>query len=66
LFSGFAYADQDNVLELVDKSPEGREILDAIFLELNTQGANLDRGKLFQVLKTCKQNAAKSQLRQKK
>jgi len=65
LLSAFVYADQDNILELVDKSPEGREILDAIYLELNTQGANLDRGKLFQVLKVCKQNAAKSQLRQK-
>jgi ElaB/YqjD/DUF883 family membrane-anchored ribosome-binding protein len=65
LLTAFVSADQDNILELVDKSPEGREILDSIYLELNTQGANLDRGKLFQVLKTTKNNASKSEFRQK-
>lgn len=49
----------------MDQSPEGRDILNAIFLEIQTTGANLDRGKIYNILKETKQNVAKSANKQK-
>jgi hypothetical protein len=56
---------QENILELIDKSDEGRQILNAIYLELKLATPNLDRGRLFNILKTTKDNAAKAENRQK-
>jgi uncharacterized coiled-coil protein SlyX len=55
------HTQQENILELIDQSEEGRDILNAIYLELNLSSPNLDRGKLFEILKTTKQNAAKGE-----
>jgi hypothetical protein len=65
LLTASALASQENLLELMDQSSEGRDILNAIYLELHTAGANLQRGKIMEVLTTVKQNANKSQNRQK-
>jgi len=49
----------------MDQSKEGRDILNAIFLQLHTTGAHLQRGKIIELLTTAKQNANKSENRQK-
>jgi hypothetical protein len=56
---------QENILELIDRSEEGRDILNAIYLELKLATPNLDRGRLFEILKTSKANAARSENNQK-
>jgi len=50
---------------LVDQSPEGRDILNNIFLELESTGPTLDRGSLFKLLKTTKQNTDKNAAQRK-
>jgi hypothetical protein len=65
LLAASTLATQDSILNLIDQSKEGRDILNAIFLELHTAGPNLQSGKILEVLKTCKMNAAKSENRQK-
>jgi hypothetical protein len=49
----------------MDQSKEGRDILNAIYLQLHTTGPNLQRGKIIELLTTCKQNANKSENQQK-
>jgi hypothetical protein len=49
----------------MDQSSEGRDILNAIYLELHTSSPNLQRGKINELLTTVKQNAAKSENQQK-
>jgi len=49
----------------MDQSNEGRDILNAIYLQLHTTGPNLQRGKIIELLTTCKQNANKSENQQK-
>jgi len=56
---------EENILELVDQSPEGRDILNNIFLELESTGPTLDRGSLFKLLKTTKQNTDKKAAQRK-
>jgi hypothetical protein len=65
LFTASVFASQENLLELMDQSKEGRDILNAIFLQLHTTGAHLQRGKIIELLTTAKQNANKSENRQK-
>jgi hypothetical protein len=65
LLTASALASQENLLELMDQSKEGREILNAIYLQLHTTGPNLQRGKIIELLTTCKQNANKSENQQK-
>jgi len=65
MITASALASQDNLLDLMDQSKEGRDILNAIYLQLHTAGANLERGKVIEVLTTAKQNADKSVRRQK-
>jgi len=65
MITASALASQENLLDLMDQSKEGRDILNSIYLELHTAGANLERGKILEVLTTAKQNADKSQRRQK-
>jgi hypothetical protein len=65
LLCASALATQENILELIDQSAEGRDILNAIFLELHTASPNLQTGKILEVLKTSKTNAGKSENRQK-
>jgi len=50
---------------LVDQSPEGRDILNNIFLQLESTGPTLDRGGLFRLLKTTKQNTDKKAVQRK-
>jgi len=66
MITASALASQENLLDLMDQSPEGRDILNAIYLQLHTSGANLERGKIMEVLTTAKQNANKSARRQGK
>jgi len=66
MFAASALASQDDLLKMMDQSKEGRDILNAIYLQLHTAGANLERGKIMEVLTTAKQNADKSQRRQGK
>jgi Mg2+ and Co2+ transporter CorA len=54
------HEDDTNLLELMDQSPEGRDILNSIFLELESLGPNLDRGKIYNILKTTRNNVAKT------
>jgi hypothetical protein len=61
LFASVCFATQDNILEMIDRTPEGKEILNAVQLQLQATGPNLNRGKLFQVLKTCKYNVNMSE-----
>jgi uncharacterized coiled-coil protein SlyX len=56
---------QENILELIDRSDEGRDILNAIYLELKLATPNLNRGKLFEILNTSKANAARSENNQR-
>lgn len=57
---------QQNILELIDQSEEGRDILNAIYLELKLSNPNnLNQGKLFDILKSSKQNAQRSAANQK-
>jgi len=56
---------EENILELVDQSPEGRDILNNIFLQLESTGPTLDRGGLFRLLKTTKQNTDKKAVQRK-
>jgi hypothetical protein len=65
LLTASVLASQENLLELMDKSKEGRDILNAIFLQLHTTGPTLQRGKIIELLTTAKQNANKSENRQK-
>jgi hypothetical protein len=65
MLTASALASQENLLELMDQSKEGRDILNAVYLQLHTAGPNLERGKIMEVLTTCRQNAAKSENRQK-
>ena len=65
LLSASALASQENTLELMDQTPEGSKILNAIYLELKTAGANLQTGKIHELLQVTKQNVAKSENRQK-
>jgi hypothetical protein len=65
LLTASALASQENLLELMDQSKEGRDILNAIFLQLHTTNPNLQRGKIIELLTTCKQNANKSENQQK-
>jgi hypothetical protein len=65
LLTASALASQENLLELMDQSKEGRDILNAIYLQLHTTGPNLQRGKIIELLTTCKQNANKSENQQK-
>jgi len=64
LLAASTLASHDTVLEMIDQSKEGRDILNAIFLELHTAGPNLQTGKILEVLKTCKSNASKSENQQ--
>jgi len=64
MLTSFVFASQENLLELMDQSPEGRDILNAIYLQLHTVGPNLQRGKIVEALTVVKQNAAKSERRQ--
>jgi len=64
MFTASALASQDDLLNLIDQTPEGKEIMGAIYLHLQTAGANLERGKIMEVLTTAKQNADKSERRQ--
>jgi len=64
MFTASALASQDDLLNLIDQTPEGKEIMGAIYLQLQTAGANLERGKIMEVLTTAKQNADKSERRQ--
>jgi len=65
LLTASALASQENLLELMDQSAEGRDLLNSIYLQLDTAHPNLDRGKIMEVLTTAKQNADKSSRRQK-
>jgi hypothetical protein len=65
LLTASALASQENLLELMDQSKEGRDILNAIYLQLHTTGPHLQRGKIVELLTTCKQNANKSENQQK-
>jgi hypothetical protein len=65
LLTASALASQENLLELMDQSVEGRDILNAIYLQLHTTGPNLQRGKIIELLTTAKQNANKSENQQK-
>jgi len=65
MITASALASQENLLDLMDQSKEGRDILNSIYLELHTAGPTLERGKILEVLTTAKQNADKSQRRQK-
>jgi len=56
---------QENILELIDQSEEGRDVLNAIYLELKLASPELNRGVVFEILKTTKQNAARSEALQK-
>jgi len=66
MITASALASQDELLQMMDQSKEGKDILNAIYLQLHTAGANLERGKIMEVLTTAKQNADKSQRRQGK
>jgi len=66
MFTASVLASQDDLLSMMDQSKEGKEILNAIYLQLHTAGANLERGKIMEVLTTAKQHADKSQRRQGK
>jgi len=66
MLTASALASQEDLLKLMDQSPEGRDIMNAIYLQLHTSGANLERGKIMEVLTTAKQNADKSSRRQGK
>jgi len=65
MITASALASQENLLDLMDQSKEGRDLLNSIYLELHTAAPNLQRGKIMEVLTTAKQNAEKSQRRQK-
>jgi len=65
MITASALASQENLLDLMDQSKEGRDLLNSIYLELHTSGPHLDRGKIMEVLTTAKRNADKSQRRQK-
>jgi FtsZ-binding cell division protein ZapB len=65
MLTASALASQENLLDLMDQSKEGRDILNSIYLQLHTSGPNLERGKIMEVLTTAKQNADKSARRQK-
>jgi len=65
MITASALASQENLLDLMDQSKEGRDILNSIYLELHTATPTLQRGKILEVLTTAKQNADKSQRRQK-
>jgi len=65
MITASALASQENLLDLMDQSKEGRDILNSIYLELHTASPNLERGKIIEVLTTAKRNADKSQRRQK-
>ena len=64
LLAASTLAEQDTVLSLIDQSKEGREILNAIYLEIHTAGPSLATGKIFEVLSTVKSNAKKSEFQQ--
>jgi predicted transcriptional regulator len=64
MLTAFALASQENILELMDQSKEGRDLLNSIYLELHTAGPNLELGKVKEVLTIAKQNARKSENRQ--
>jgi len=64
MFAASALASQDSLLNMMDHSKEGRDILNAIYLQLHTAAPNLERGKIMEVLTTAKQNADKSSRRQ--
>jgi len=67
MITASALASQENLLSMMDQSKEGRDILNAIYLQLHTAaGPNLERGKIMEVLTTAKQNADKSSRRQGK
>jgi len=65
MITASALASQENLLDLMDQSTEGREILNSIYLQLTTDAPNLNRGKIMEVLTTAKQNADKSSRRHK-
>jgi hypothetical protein len=43
---------QDEMLNMFDRTPEGKEVLDHLFIQTNLMGGNLDLNFLRQVLKT--------------
>jgi hypothetical protein len=49
-----------NYIELIDQLRSGKEILNTIFTELHSSGSNLQMVKLLELLKTSKDNAAKT------
>jgi uncharacterized coiled-coil protein SlyX len=56
---------QENILELIDRSEEGRDILNAIYLELKLSSPNLNRGNILGILTNSRQNAARNEQAQK-
>jgi hypothetical protein len=63
LISGTIAAEQ-NILELIDRSKEGRDILNAIYLELNGS-STLNRAKLYNIIKATRENASRTEKSQK-
>jgi len=37
---------QSEVMEMIEKSPEGKEVLDSIFLQASIEGPNIDIGEV--------------------
>jgi len=56
---------QENILELIDQSPEGRDILNAIYLEVKIASPELNRGAVYQILQNTKRNAQRNEVEHK-
>jgi len=54
-----------SILELIEKVPEGKGILDAINLQIKIKGDKLDRGQLLAILKVAKDNADRTEKEEK-
>jgi len=49
----------DSILKMIEKQNEGRELMNALFLQVKSKGANLQQGDVYRVLKFARDRADK-------
>jgi len=49
----------DSILKMIEKEPEGKQIMDALFLQVQMKGATLQQGDIYKVLKFSRDRADK-------
>jgi len=54
-----AFSCDDSILKMIEKEPEGRELMNALFLQVHSKGVNLQQGDIYKVLKFSRDRADK-------